>query len=115
MNETRDRVVSALERYDPALDQQHIDEAERERAEVIGRFPRDAWPQLALVDYAVGLEDPNTYCRRVEFSTPNLGSIKGGSSNKLLIFKRKTGDGWYYDEAAFTSVEEAWERVREDF
>jgi 5-methylcytosine-specific restriction protein B len=116
MSETRDRVVSALAAYDPGQrDRAHLEEAERERAEIHARFPRERWPDLPLADYAVGLKDESTYCRRIEFGTAHLGSIKGGSSAKLLIYKHASKDGWYYDAAAFDSVEDAWKTVRDDF
>lgn len=116
MSETRDRVVSALAAYDPELDRAHLDLGEEERADLLARFPREAWPSMTLAEYAIGQENSTgTYCYRIEFAAAHLGSIRGGNASKLLIYKRKSGDGWHFDEAAFDSVDAAWERVRQDF
>jgi 5-methylcytosine-specific restriction protein B len=55
-----------------------------------------------------------TFCRLLEFQTPDLGSIKGGSSRKLVIYKHKDKPGWYYDPS-YPDVESAWRAVREAF
>src|SRR5215210_1419061 len=111
-----DQVVSALRDYDPAIDAEHRELAEKERAELLWRFPRERWPELPLAEYAVGQEDSSdTYCRWLEFKAVHLGSIKGGSASKLIIYKRKNEPGWHYDEAAFDSVEAAWSTVRAEF
>jgi hypothetical protein len=48
--------------------------------------------------YAVGLSgQQDTFCRLLEFHTPDLGSIKGGFSRKLIIYKHKDKPGWYFD------------------
>jgi 5-methylcytosine-specific restriction protein B len=112
----RDQVKAALERYDPSLDSESLDLAEQERAQLLDRFPQERWPEMRLTDYAVGQEDSSdTYCRWMEFKAVHLGSIKGGSAGKLIIYKRKDRPGWHYDEAAFESVEQAWDAVRAQF
>lgn len=109
-------IKAQLDSYDPAVDLYAIDKGVEERQEILSRFPRQAWPDLELTRYAVGQENSDdTYCRYVEFASPNLGSIKGGSSKKLLIFKYAQDPGWYYDQSAFSSVDEAWEAVRAAF
>lgn len=112
----RDQVKATLEGYDLSLDSESLTLAEHERAELLERFPRESWPEMQLADYAVGQEDSsNAYCRWVEFKAVHLGSIKGGSARKLIIYKRKNRPGWHYDEAAFESVEQAWEALRGQF
>lgn len=112
----RDQVKATLEGYDPSVDSESLTLAEHERGELLERFPRERWPEMQLTAYAVGQEDSsNTYCRWMEFKAIHLGSIKGGSSRKLIIYKRKNRPGWHYDEAAFDSVEQAWEAVRGQF
>lgn len=109
-------IEAQLGSYDPTVDRYAIDKGVEERKEILGRFPRESWSDLELTRYAVGQENSDdTYCRYVEFASPNLGSIKGGSSKKLLIFKYAQEPGWYYDKSAFSSVEEAWEAVRAAF
>ncbi len=90
--------------------------AAAERAEQIrADFQLDEWPSLTLERYAIGHPDyKSSFCHRLEFASPELGSISGGSSRKLIIYGRADGSGWYYDPA-FPSVEAAWEAVRAGF
>jgi 5-methylcytosine-specific restriction protein B len=77
--------------------------------------PREEWPTMAIERYAVGLSGRrDTFCRLLEFQTPDLGSIKGGSSRKLIIYKHKDKRGWYFDPS-YPDVEAAWRAVREAF
>ncbi len=90
------------------------DSAERERVEIVTRFPLDAWPTLPLERYSLGLpESADGFCRWMEFNTHYLPSIKGGSALKHMIFRRQSGE-WYF-ERKYTSVEEAWNSVRAGF
>lgn len=94
-----DRVVKAIE----------------ERAEFVERFPADIWPDLPLEKYALGLPNSeNGFSRWIEFRTPNAGSIKGGSSKKHLVFKRKSRPGWGFQKK-YSSETEAWEAIRHGF
>jgi 5-methylcytosine-specific restriction protein B len=89
---------------------------ERERLEVIRRFPLDGWPSMPLERYALGTANSaDSFCRWMEFNTPNLPSMKGGSALKHMIFRRRGADaGWYY-ERKYQSADEAWEHVRAGF
>ncbi len=101
---TREQVRTAFAAYNAAADQDHLRQGEEERAEILRRFPREAWRDMQLTDYAIGQEDSShTYCRWVEFQSEHLGSIRGGQSAKLIIYHRKDGS-WHYDSAAFSSV-----------
>ena len=86
-----------------------------QRAEILKRFPRDKWPEMRLEDYALGqpgMED--TYCRWLEFKSQFMGSIRGGSARKLIIYKRRDRDGWYFP-STFSDEGEAWARLRSEF
>ena len=86
-----------------------------QRAEILKRFPRDQWPQMRLEDYALGqsgVED--TYCRWLEYKSPLVGSIRGGAARKLIIYKRRDRDGWYFPNV-FSDEGEAWARLRSEF
>src|SRR5206468_3814053 len=62
-----------------------------------------------------GQEDSeNTFCRWMEFKSKHLGGIGGGNSMKHIIFKRKSGPGWYYP-ATYQNEQEAWIAVRAAF
>ncbi len=86
-----------------------------QRAEILKRFPLDQWPQMRLEDYALGqpgVED--TYCYWLEYKSQWMGSIRGGSARKLIIYKRRDREGWYFPNV-FSDEEEAWARLRSEF
>ena len=86
-----------------------------QRAEILKRFPRDKWPQMRLEDYALGQPAAkDTYCHWLEFKSLYTGSIRGGSSRKHIIYKRKDRDGWYFPKA-FPNEGVAWDRLRSEF
>ncbi len=106
----------AVRTFDRAQLAEKFEAAERERNEITARFPLSEWPALPLDRYALGTPNSiNSFCRWMEFNTPNLASIKGGSALKHLIFKRKgSTDDWYF-EKKYTSLDEAWNSVRGGF
>ncbi|MBN1887479.1 MAG: EVE domain-containing protein [Thermoflexales bacterium] len=115
MAEQLQSIQDALAVYDKAQDQDHIEAAERERQELLKRFPIEAWPALTLEQYALGQSDQaDTYCRWLEFGTPHLGSMRGGSALKHLIYKHKNKPGWYYG-TGYDNEHQAWESVRGAF
>ena len=84
-------------------------------AEILKRFPRDKWSALSLDDYALGqpgVED--TYCYWLEYKSQLVGSIRGGSARKLIIYKRRDREGWYFP-TVFSDEGEAWGRLRSEF
>lgn len=86
-----------------------------QRAEILKRFPRDKWPDMALEEYALGqpaAED--TYCRWLEFKSQSLGSMRGGSAKKHVVYKRRDREGWYFPKG-FSNEREAWDRLRSEF
>ena len=86
-----------------------------QRAEILKRFPLDQWPEMRLEDYALGqpgVED--TYCYWLEYKSQFMGSIRGGSARKLIIYKRRDREGWYFPNM-FSDEEEAWARLRSEF
>jgi 5-methylcytosine-specific restriction protein B len=99
----RSEVAAAVRDYG-----QQIDEMRR-------RFPASAWPTMRLEDYALGHENAeNSFCRWCEFKATAVGSIRGGSAQKLIIFKRKSKPGWYFP-SQFPDVEAAWKELRQGF
>lgn len=107
------RALDAHPKPDVAERQHLID---REREEVFTYFPLDLWPDLALDRYALGIGDQLTFCRMMEYQTPYLGGIKGGSSVKHIIYKRRSDGDWYRaGSLADLPVDEAWKRLREQF
>lgn len=87
---------------------------EQQRAAFLDRFPLSAWPQLKLDDYALNSPDyRNSYSYFLEWGTPDLGSMSGGSAQKHVIFKRNTGE-WSYP-SGYGHVESAWDALRSAF
>ena len=86
-----------------------------QRAEILKRFPRYKWSEMRLDDYALGQPAvENTYCHWLEFKSRKMGGIGGGSARKLIIYKRKEQEGWYFPKA-FSNEREAWDRLRSEF
>ena len=86
-----------------------------QRDEILRRFPRDKWPDMALEDYALGqAAAEDTYCRWLEFKSQSLGSMRGGNARKLIVYKRKDREGWYFPKG-FSNEQEAWKRLRSEF
>jgi 5-methylcytosine-specific restriction protein B len=111
-----DPVAKAAASYDRGKIRPRLDAAEEQRAEILKRFPKDSWGALPLERYALGQADSeDTYCRWLEFKSSDLGSMSGGSAMKLVIFKRRDQDGWYYPEAHFSSLVDAWATLRHSF
>jgi 5-methylcytosine-specific restriction enzyme B len=89
--------------------------AEAERQALVQRFPMDAWPEMRLEEYALGQErSEDTFCRWLEFRTPSVASMKGGSARKHLIYKHAQKPGWHFD-SDFESETAAWESLRSGF
>ena len=63
--------------------------------------------------YALGqAEHQDNFCRWMEFRSPDVGSIRGGSAHKHLIYFQAKVNEWWFDTKLYTSVEEAWAAVR---
>jgi 5-methylcytosine-specific restriction protein B len=108
-------IERALAKHDRSSLTAHLTDAQQERQQLLTRFPLESWPQMLLERYALGQEDSeNTFCRWMEFKSKHLGGIGGGSAMKHIIFKRKTGPGWYYP-TLYKNEQDAWTSVRAGF
>ena len=108
-------IQDAIEDYDIEQDRDVIDLGEKEREEILALFPIESWQTMTLDQYALGQpEYPDNYCRWAEFLTPEIGSIRGGSSTKHLIYKKKNDPGWYFS-SNYSNKDEAWEDIRAGF
>src|SRR6185369_4883883 len=115
MPEQRTTISAAAASYNRSLDRDHIVEGELERKELTDRFPLHEWSTLPLERYALGQEESEeTFCRWMEFRTQHLGSMRGGSARKLIIYKHKDKPGWYFDPE-YKDEQEAWLNVRGAF
>lgn len=104
-----------LEKFNRGAVESRVAAADGRAQDIQGKFPLEDWPSLAVERYALG--PPNSrssFCYQLEFGSPELGSIRGGSSRKLIIYAKQDGSGWFYDQA-YHSHEEAWRVVRDGF
>jgi 5-methylcytosine-specific restriction protein B len=115
MSESAHKIEQALAAYDKGTAGEQIERAKQQRKEALDRFPLDAWPNMPLERYAVGQEDSTeTFCYWMEWGTTDVGSIRGGSSRKLIIYKKKNEPGWYFP-VQYTDEKEAWTAVHSGF
>ena len=106
---------SALAHLDSPAVVRRRGEAELERQMLRERFPLDSWSELPLERYALGhANSADSLCYLLEQKSLAIGSIRGGSSRKFLIYWRSSG-GWWFDERRWNSVEEAWGEIRDGF
>ncbi|MFE1290297.1 McrB family protein [Streptomyces sp. NPDC058751] len=93
--------------------------AEDERKQVLSQFPLEAWAELPLERYALGqTASPGsgpTYCRLLEFLTPNLGSIRGGSAAKHIMYHHVSGEWRLAAPLRDMEPQEAWAHLRGQF
>ncbi|MEU9762040.1 AAA family ATPase [Streptomyces sp. NPDC047987] len=94
--------------------------AEEERGRVREEFPLDNWPELSLERYALGPaaygNAQYSFCRLLEYGTSALGSIRGGSAAKHIVYQHRTGE-WRVVPSALRGldVRHAWTKVRAEF
>lgn len=115
MNKKFLSIQEAVKKYPRETFAERYQAAVEEREAILKNFPLEAWKYMTLEDYALGLEDnKDNFCRWIEFKSHHLGSIRGGSARKLLIYKHKNKPGWYFDPA-YRNEHEAWQAIRSAF
>lgn len=116
MNEVIKDFKDAVVAFDRRALAEYVKTAESKRQQILRLFPIEDWPNLALERYALGLPDSeDSLCNWLERKSLELGSIRGGSSRKLLVFKRKSKQGWHFDTELFKNEQEAWTHIRAAF
>lgn len=109
-------LLAKLGSYDRAKRREVVERAEQLRRNTIEKFPLEAWPTMTLEQFALGHErSHDSFCYWMEFVTRDMGSMKGGSSRKHLIYKHKDREGWYFDRDTYANEQEAWQAVRGAF
>jgi 5-methylcytosine-specific restriction protein B len=103
----------AVKHWDRTRDSDLIATADQQRQRVLQLFPIEAWPSLPLERYALGTGVDDGFCWLMEFGTPALGGIGGGSAKKHLIYRKS--DGTWYHRPDYANEIEAWEAVRAAF
>lgn len=107
----RTDLQEAAEGWDRNAQAAKLEAANEQRERIVEAFPADAWPDLPLERYALGLDRNDTYSYLLEFGSQDIGSIRGGSAKKLLIYKQKTKPGWYFN-SRYANERDAWEAIR---
>lgn len=116
MATTHKSIQEVIPQFDRKNIQVQIQNGEEERQEILKRFPIFDWPSMPLEKYALGLpQSTDSFCRWIEFNSPHLGSMRGGSAVKHLIYKHKNKPGWYFYPPTMKDENEAWETIRGDF
>lgn len=110
----RESIAEALTSWDQAAAAKRSQEAEQLRVQFVERFPVDAWPTMPLTDYALGQETQDTVSYWLEYKTGVIGSIKGGSSFKHLIFRSRDDGTWRFPKS-YESQHAAWPAIRSGF
>lgn len=110
----RQSITDALATWDRAAAAKRVEEAEALRAEFVERFPMSAWPTMPLEDYALGQDKLDTVSYWLEYKTLDVGSIKGGSSSKHLIYRHRGDETWRFPKE-YDSPQQAWDTIRSGF
>ena len=72
--------------FESEYNEKYNEEKDEElRLTFVETFPKENIKDMKLEDYALGKKD-NNLCWWLEFNANNLGSIKGGSSEKFKIY-----------------------------
>lgn len=115
MTKEADTLSEAIAQFDRSAESPAAKGYRSQRAEILTRFPLDQWPQMSLDDYALGQPAmKDTYCLWLEYKSHWMGSIRGGAARKLIIYRKKDQEGWYFPKG-FSSEREAWDRLRREF
>lgn len=116
MTQTLKSIQEVIPQFDRKNIEAHVQNGENERREILNRFPISDWPTMPLEKYALGTKQSgDSYCRWIEFNSPHLGSMRGGSAVKHLIYKHKNKPGWYFYPPTMKDENEAWQAIRGDF
>ncbi|MBM7868341.1 EVE domain-containing protein [Heliobacterium gestii] len=111
-----DREISIKSRFEAYLVQYGEEKlclAGRLHEDFLREFPRPLLPELSLERYALGKSKTGSFSWWLEYNTLPLGSIRGGTAIKHVIFYSAKEAAWKYPEP-FRSPEDAWKRLRAD-
>ncbi|MFI7171981.1 AAA family ATPase [Rhodococcoides fascians] len=105
------------EAIDQGLSNRPRELAEKQRLEheeFLRRFPSDSWSEMTLDRYALGTDQRrDSYSYWLEWGTADLGSIRGGSAKKHVVFRRPNGD-WAFP-SGFSDQDSTWHELKAGF
>ena len=110
-------VLSAASALDRSALHETLEAVEKERDMVVTAFPLGKWPALPLENYALGVGGDNSqsFCHMMEYRTPELGGIRGGSASKHIIYRHSDGDWRMSGPLEGMEPHQAWDRLRSEF
>ena len=88
-----------------------------QREEFVSKFPIDKIQDIAIDEYAEGLDDKtgdtnrSSFSYMVEFGTRAFGSPRGGTARKLGIYYSRLNNRFWYPKTKHKNYEEAFEAV----
>lgn len=108
-------IQDALSQFNLADFHDELDAGERERSEMVARFPLTSRENMSLEQYALGQSRPkeDVYCWWLEFGTPHLGNIGGSTAIKHMIYYHSNGYWKYLRE--YTDENKAWQAAHTEF
>lgn len=119
--EFRDGLAARMASFDRQRAARAVEAAEAQRLRVVKEFKLEDWPYLRLERYALGPAGYNagptpSFCRLLEYGTDAVGSIRGGSAAKHIVYQHRSGE-WRIVPSALRGgdVHEAWAMVRAEF
>lgn len=101
--------------FDRSSLQPRLAEAEMQRRMILDAFPLASFGELPLERYALRDKDRSTFCYLLEFGSPALGSMKGGSADKLGIYFYNKTSQWRSSIKHLPEPQDAWQALRADF
>ncbi|SNQ52188.1 putative restriction enzyme [Frankia canadensis] len=109
-------LAAAVAAFDRGKLAGRLADAARQRERVLAEFRVESWPSLQVERYAQGVSQERlTFCTVLEFHTDALGSIRGGSAAKHIMFRHSSGEWRLAAPLKGLDHREAWGRVRADF
>ena len=108
-------LFEAIASFDREAVKEKLAAAKTQRQTILDRFPKTEWADMDLTQYALGQQDnKETYCYFLEFQSKALGSMRGGTSRKMVVYKHKNKPGWSFPDA-YEDEQQAWDALKSGF
>lgn len=92
---------------------EQVKKAKQLHEQFLETFPLHELKNMTLEQYALGRTKKSSFSWWLEYNTIPLGSIKGGSASKHIIYYRRKDNRWDFP-SQFENVEQAWEQLKKD-
>ncbi|MEK4083760.1 AAA family ATPase [Psychrobacillus sp. FSL K6-1415] len=108
-----EQLISQIHKFATKEKQEYVHKAKTLHKEFLAKFPLERLQEMELEQYALGVHPQGSFSWWLEYNTIPLGSIKGGSANKHIIYYKKKDGEWFYPEN-FENEQVAWLQLRAD-